>query len=86
MLNIIGDVTKECFAAVADTSLSGTRLVCKLEALIFRRGMPAAGPGNAGDLGAADSNAHPSGTKAAVCGGPGGRRVLTILASFGGLV
>ena len=40
VLNIIDDVTKECLAAVADTSLSGKRVVRELEALIARRGRP----------------------------------------------
>jgi putative transposase len=40
VLNIIDDVTKECLAAVADTSLSGTRVVRELEALRVRRGKP----------------------------------------------
>jgi putative transposase len=40
VLNIIDDVTKECLAAVADTSLSGKRVVRELEALIARRGKP----------------------------------------------
>jgi transposase InsO family protein len=34
VLNIIDDETKECLAAVADTSLSGKRVVLELEALI----------------------------------------------------
>jgi putative transposase len=40
VLNIIDDVTKECLAAVADTSLSGKRVARELEALIARRGRP----------------------------------------------
>ena len=40
VLNIIDDVTKECLAAVADTSLSGKRVVQELEALIAKRGKP----------------------------------------------
>ena len=40
VLNIIDDVTKECLAAVADTSLSGKRVVRELGALIARRGRP----------------------------------------------
>ena len=40
VLNIIDDVTKECLAAVADTSLSGKRVVRELETLIARRGRP----------------------------------------------
>ncbi len=40
VLNVIDDVTKECLAAVPDTSLSGKRVVRELEALIARRGRP----------------------------------------------
>jgi putative transposase len=42
VLTIIDDVTKECLAAVPDTSLSGKRVVRELEALITRRGQPSA--------------------------------------------
>lgn len=38
MLTIIDDVTKECLAAVPDTSLSGKRVVRELQAVIARRG------------------------------------------------
>jgi putative transposase len=38
--NIIGDVTGECLAAVAGTSLSGKRVVREMTALIGRRGKP----------------------------------------------
>ncbi len=41
ILNILDDVTKECLAAVADTSISGKRVVRELSALIARRGKPA---------------------------------------------
>ena len=40
VLTIIDDVTKECLAAVPDTSLSGKRVVRELTALIARRGQP----------------------------------------------
>ena len=40
ILNIIDDVTKECLAAVADTSISGHRAARELSALIARRGKP----------------------------------------------
>ena len=40
MPNIVDDVTKDRLAAVADTSLSGKRVVRALEALIARRGRP----------------------------------------------
>src|SRR4051812_40354847 len=41
ILNVIDDVTKECLAAVADTSISGKRVARELTALIARRGRPA---------------------------------------------
>ena len=41
ILNIIDDVTKECLAAVADTSISGRRVARELTALLARRGRPA---------------------------------------------
>jgi putative transposase len=40
VLTIIDDVTKECLAAVPDTSLSGKRVVRELQAVIARRGKP----------------------------------------------
>ena len=40
VLTIIDDVTKECLAAVPDTSLSGKRVVREMQALIARRGRP----------------------------------------------
>jgi putative transposase len=40
ILNVLDDVTKECLAAVADTSLSGRRVARELEAVIARRGKP----------------------------------------------
>ena len=40
MLTIIDDVTKECLAAVPDTSLTGKRVVREMTALIARRGRP----------------------------------------------
>ena len=40
VLTIIDDVTKECLAAVPDTSLSGKRVVREMKALIARRGRP----------------------------------------------
>jgi putative transposase len=41
ILNVIDDVTKECLAAVADTSISGKRVARELAALVARRGRPA---------------------------------------------
>ena len=41
ILNVIDDVTKECLAAVADTSISGKRVARELMALVARRGRPA---------------------------------------------
>ena len=40
MLHIVDDVTRECLAAVADTSLSGARVVRELNEVIARRGRP----------------------------------------------
>jgi putative transposase len=42
VLTIINDVTKECLAAVPDTSLSGKRVVREISTLIARRGKPGA--------------------------------------------
>jgi putative transposase len=41
ILNVVDDVTKECLAAVADTSISGKRVARELTALVARRGKPA---------------------------------------------
>jgi putative transposase len=40
LLNVIDDVTKECLAAVADTSISGRRVARELDAVIARRSKP----------------------------------------------
>lgn len=40
IFNVIDDVTKECLAAVVDTSISGRRVARELTALIARRGKP----------------------------------------------
>ncbi|MCP3733118.1 IS3 family transposase [Sphingomonas sp. MG17] len=40
ILNIVDDVTRECLAAVLDTSISGRRVVRELGDLIARRGAP----------------------------------------------
>ena len=40
VLNIVDDVTRECLAAVVDTSISGRRVVRELDDLIARRGAP----------------------------------------------
>jgi putative transposase len=40
ILNVLDDVTKECLAAVADTSISGKRVARELDALLARRGRP----------------------------------------------
>ncbi len=42
VLTIIDDVTKECLAAVPETSLSGKRVVREMSELIARRGKPGA--------------------------------------------
>jgi transposase InsO family protein len=39
-IHVIDDVTKECLAAVADTSISGRRVVRELNAVIAWRGRP----------------------------------------------
>jgi putative transposase len=39
-LNIVDDVTRECLAAVSDTSISGKRVVRELTKLIAQRGKP----------------------------------------------
>ena len=41
ILNIVDDVTRECLAAVPDTSISGSRVARELTALIEKRGKPA---------------------------------------------
>lgn len=40
ILNVIDDVTKECLAAIPDTSISGARVARELQAIIDRRGKP----------------------------------------------
>jgi putative transposase len=40
VLNIVDDVTRECLAAIPDTSISGRRVARVLTALIERRGRP----------------------------------------------
>ena len=40
ILNIVDDVTRECLAAIPETSISGRRVVRELTALIERRGKP----------------------------------------------
>ena len=40
VLNIVDDVTRECLAAIPDTSISGRRVVRELAALLARRGKP----------------------------------------------
>lgn len=40
MLNIVDDVTRECLAAIPDTSISGRRVARELTALLERRGKP----------------------------------------------
>ena len=40
VLNVVDDVTRECLAAIPDTSISGRRLARELTALIERRGKP----------------------------------------------
>ena len=40
ILNIVDDVTRECLAAIPDTSISGRRVARELTVLIERRGKP----------------------------------------------
>jgi len=40
ILNIVDDVTRECLAAIPDTSISGRRVTRELTTLIARRGKP----------------------------------------------
>ena len=40
VLNIVDDVTRECLAAVPDTSISGLRVARELTALVAQRGKP----------------------------------------------
>jgi len=40
VLNIVDDVTRECLAAVPDTSISGLRVARELDAIIAARGRP----------------------------------------------
>ena len=40
ILNIVDDVTRECLAAIPDTSISGRRVARELTALVERRGKP----------------------------------------------
>jgi putative transposase len=40
VLNIVDDVTRECLAAIPDTSISGRRVARELTALLARRGKP----------------------------------------------
>ena len=40
ILNIVDDATRECLLAVADTSISGKRVVRELTGLVARRGRP----------------------------------------------
>jgi transposase InsO family protein len=40
ILNIVDDVTRECLAAIPDTSISGRRVTRELTALMQRRGRP----------------------------------------------
>lgn len=40
VLNIVDDVTRECLAAIPDTSISGRRVARELTELVARRGKP----------------------------------------------
>jgi putative transposase len=41
ILVVVDDFTRECLAAVADTSIFGVRVAGELEVLVARRGVPA---------------------------------------------
>ena len=41
ILNVVDDVTRECLAAIPDTSISGRRVARELTTLIVQRGHPA---------------------------------------------
>jgi putative transposase len=41
ILVVVDDFTRECLAAVADTSIAGVRVARELDALVARRGVPA---------------------------------------------
>jgi putative transposase len=41
ILVVVDDFTRECLAAVADASISGTRVVRELDGLVARHGAPA---------------------------------------------
>lgn len=51
VLNIVDDVTRECLAAIPDTSISGRRVARELTDLISRRGKP-------NDTNAKNGNSH----------------------------
>ena len=40
ILNVVDDVTRECLAAIPDTSISGRRVARELTTLIVQRGKP----------------------------------------------
>jgi putative transposase len=40
ILNVVDDVTRECLAAIPDTSISGRRVARELTTLVARRGRP----------------------------------------------
>lgn len=40
VFNVVDDVTKDCLAAVVDTSISGRRVARELTALVEHRGKP----------------------------------------------
>jgi putative transposase len=40
ILVVVDDFTRECLAAVADTSISSSRVACELDALVAGRGRP----------------------------------------------
>jgi transposase InsO family protein len=44
VLNVVGDVTRQCLAAIPDTSISGRRVARELTTLIERCGKPGTKP------------------------------------------
>lgn len=59
-LNVIDDFSRECPAAVVDTSLSGERVAREFDKIAEMRGQPLTFPGGKADCG------HPSLTRAAI--------------------
>ena len=67
ILNIVDDVTRECLAAIPDTSISGKRVARELTSLIGKRGSPG-GVQRRHRAGTARQRARASGSLQDVCG------------------